>query len=146
MAPTYDGVAPTHEEVAPTHAIAPINECVPCTLYVSEVIRPTLVCTTMIFCDAADQSEDCRLQNELNIERIANEALRKGGQVFINGQLVVFANSGSNRSSSEATIVVSRTSLITATGQVSNDAAPEGYGNQGLVGALALLAGIAMFA
>lgn len=132
--------APT-QQVAPTREAAPV--CTPCTSYVTETVRPSLVCTTMIFCDVADQSENCRLQNEMKIEEIASLALREGGQVFVNGQLVVFENSGRG-SGSGATTVVSGTSSLTVTGQKANDA--PAIAGSGVVGALALLAGIMMFA
>jgi hypothetical protein len=50
----------------------------------------------MIFCDIVDQSENCIDQNNDKIESIVSMALRHGGQVFINGQLVVFETSKSS--------------------------------------------------
>lgn len=110
----------TTETVTVTASVAPIVAavCVPCTSIVTETLTPSLVCTTMIFCDIADQSENCRLQNELNIESIASVALRQGGQVYVNGQLVVFESS----SASAKTAVISGSTVVTVTGMNANAA------------------------
>lgn len=113
-------VAPTVEAVAPVSLVVP--SCTPCTSYVTTTVHPPLVCTTMIFCDVADQGENCRQQNELEIERIVQEGLRSGGQVFVNGQRVVF------EPGTASTTVTSSTSLLTMTGMNINDASTSNVG------------------
>lgn len=133
MVTTTVTVAPTSAAVAPINLVVPA--CIPCTSIVTETVLPSLVCTTMIFCDIADQSENCRQQNELEIEKIAQVALRSGGQVFVNGQVVVFENSKA------VTSVVSGSTLVTVTGLNANDA-PASNAGYTLVSVLgAVLAG-----
>lgn len=128
-------VAPTSAAVAPVNLVVPV--CVPCTSVVTETVRPSLVCTTMIFCDAADQSENCRLQNEAKIEEIASLALRDGGQVFVNGHLVVFEKRENNGKQA------AKKAAKKASGQNANDASSVSGGVFGLV---AVAAGAFLFA
>lgn len=92
----------------------------------------------MIFCDIADQSENCIAQNNQHIESIVSMAVRQGGQVFVNGQLVVFNTAERSGSS---VVVSSGSSVVTVTGQQANDASNIGYGNS----VIALFGGIALF-
>jgi hypothetical protein len=89
----------------------------------------------MIFCDVVDQSENCIAQNNRIIESIASRALRSGGNVFINGQRVVFEVSASASAS-----VVSGSSVATITGLDAN-AAPGSLVNV-LAGSAAALVGM----
>lgn len=135
VAPVAAVVAPV--SVAPTSAAAPV--CVPCTSYVTQTVNPPAVCTTMIFCDVADQSENCISQNNRMIESIASRALRSGGNVFINGQRVVFEVSAS-ASASASVSVISGSSVATITGLDAN-AAPGSLVNV-LAGSAAALVGM----
>ncbi|PJF17941.1 hypothetical protein PSACC_02254 [Paramicrosporidium saccamoebae] len=116
--------------VAPTSAVAPA--CVPCTSYVTQTVNPPAVCTTMIFCDIVDQSENCVAQNNRLIEEIASEALRSGGNVYVNGQMVVFASGSSSSTASTGSV----------SGQDANDAAAT---NQGVPIAIAAIMGCLLF-
>jgi hypothetical protein len=94
----------------------------------------------MVFCDIADQSSNCAAQNVAQIESIVSIAARQGGQIMVNGELVVFSSSGST-----SVAVVSGTSVLTVTGQDSNAAAEHTTGF-GAVGFAALLGAALLFA
>lgn len=116
--PTSAAVLPTSAAVLPTQQVLPV--CTPCTNFVTVTTTPAMACTTMVFCDIADQSENCIAQNNQQIEKIVSEALRNGGQVFVNGQLVVFSTAESGSGSSGGSSVASGSTLITVTGQQAN--------------------------
>lgn len=153
VAPTHGagnvGVAPAQglppDYVAPSNGLAPTNaagQCTPCTSYVLETTRASLACTTMIFCDLAEQSEACIAFDEAQIEKIAAAALRDGGQVFVNGQLVVFKRPSDAQTLSNSR-ASSKTSITRVAAQNSNDAPPP-YG-MSLFGCIALMVPAILF-
>lgn len=97
----------------------------------------------MVFCDIADQNADCVAADDAAIQSIAQLALREGGQVYVNGQLVVFNNGGSSNGGNNNRAITSGTSVITVTGQKANDAANIGGGMFAVLGAA--LAGAVFF-
>jgi hypothetical protein len=84
----------------------------------------------MIFCDIVDQSENCLARDNRVIEEIASEALRSGGNVYVNGQLVVFASGSSNSSTGSVS------------GQDANNAVTT---KQGVSAAVAAILGCLLF-
>jgi len=48
----------------------------------------------MVFCDLANRTPDCVVADGLVIEKIAREALRVGGQIYLNGELAVLGTEG----------------------------------------------------
>jgi hypothetical protein len=86
----------------------------------------------MVLCDVAEQNNNCRQQDASQIESILSMASRSGGQVYVNGDLIIF--------SSESTRV-SNTSEVVAAGQNANDATSEML-NPVLLGALLAIVGL----